>query len=65
MKRHGWNALNLNPHVVWTAGTDGQVDYLSERWREWTGKRGWESLGLIRCTLMTCRRWLRLGVAQF
>ena len=40
MKRHGWNALNLNPHVVWTAGTDGQVDYLSERWSEWTGKRG-------------------------
>ena len=40
MNRHGWNALNLNPHVVWTAGTDGQVDYLSERWSEWTGKRG-------------------------
>ena len=40
MKRHGWNALNLNLHVAWTAGKDGQVDYLSDRWREWTGKRG-------------------------
>jgi len=32
--------LNLNPHAVWTARTDGQVDYLSEHWTDWTGKRG-------------------------
>ena len=36
----GWAALNLNQHAVWTAGTDGQVDYLSEHWIDWTGKRG-------------------------
>jgi len=35
-----WCALNLNPHAVWTAGTNGQVSYLSERWMEWTGKHG-------------------------
>lgn len=40
MITHGWRALNLNPHVVWTAGTDGQVDFLSERWSEWTGTGG-------------------------
>jgi PAS domain S-box-containing protein len=40
MSSHAWNDLNLNPHVVWTADTDGQVDYLSERWNEWTGKCG-------------------------
>jgi PAS domain S-box-containing protein len=40
MCHRGWDALNLNPHVVWTAGTDGQVDFLSERWDEWTGKCG-------------------------
>ena len=34
------NALNLNLHTEWTAGTDGQVEFLSERWLEWTGKRG-------------------------
>ncbi len=36
----GWTALNLNPYAVWTAGSDGQVDYLSDRWNEWTGKSG-------------------------
>ncbi len=40
IKRYGWTALNLNPYAVWTAGTDGQVDYLSDRWNEWTGKSG-------------------------
>lgn len=40
MNPHGWDALNLNPHVVWTANTDGQVDFLSERWDEWTGQCG-------------------------
>ena len=40
MNRHGWSALNLNPHVVWTADPNGQVDYLSERWSAWTGKSG-------------------------
>ena len=37
---HRWNALNLNQHTVWTAGVDGQVNYLSERWFEWTGQLG-------------------------
>lgn len=40
LNAHRWSALDLNPHAVWTAGTDGQVDYLSERWLEWTGKLG-------------------------
>ena len=40
MNHHGWSALDLNPHVVWTADTDGHIDFLSERWREWTGKCG-------------------------
>ncbi len=35
-----WNALNLNLHTVWTADADGQLDYLSERWLEWTGHSG-------------------------
>ena len=39
-KLHGWTALNLNPHAVWTARADGQVDYLSDHWNEWTGKSG-------------------------
>jgi PAS domain S-box-containing protein len=40
LNAHGWSALDLNPHAVWTADTDGRVDYLSERWLEWTGKLG-------------------------
>lgn len=31
------NAVELNPQVSWTALPDGQIEYLSERWREWTG----------------------------
>ncbi len=37
---HRWNALNLNLHTEWTAGRNGQVEFLSERWLDWTGKRG-------------------------
>ncbi len=40
IKLYGWTALNINPYVVWTARTDGQVDFLSEPWKEWTGKSG-------------------------
>ncbi|MDO9280025.1 MAG: PAS domain-containing protein [Polaromonas sp.] len=40
IKLGGWTGLNLNPYAVWTAGSDGQLDYLSERWNEWTGRSG-------------------------
>jgi PAS domain S-box-containing protein len=33
-------AAELNPQVVWTATPDGQLDRVSQRWREWTGTSG-------------------------
>jgi len=33
-------AAELNPQVVWTASSDGQLDRVAPRWREWTGTSG-------------------------
>ncbi len=34
------HAVELNPQVSWTALPDGKLEYLSDRWREWTGIGG-------------------------
>lgn len=33
-------AAELNPQVAWTAGPDGKLDRVADRWREWTGTSG-------------------------
>jgi PAS domain S-box-containing protein len=37
------HAVELNPQTAWTAGPDGQLDRVAERWREWTGQSGFGS----------------------
>jgi PAS domain S-box-containing protein len=37
---HYRHTVELNPHVQWTAGPDGQLDRVSHRWSEWTGTSG-------------------------
>ncbi len=32
--------VELHPQVAWTAGPDGLLDHVAERWREWTGSSG-------------------------
>ena len=34
------HAVELNPQTAWTAGPDGLLDRVAERWREWTGQDG-------------------------
>ncbi|KAI9049423.1 hypothetical protein LZ554_006457 [Drepanopeziza brunnea f. sp. 'monogermtubi'] len=36
---------NIMPHLVWTTKTDGQADYFSNRWYEFTGLTEGESIG--------------------
>ena len=31
----------LLPHIVWTATSDGNVDFSNQRWREYAGERSW------------------------
>jgi PAS domain S-box-containing protein len=37
---HYRHTVELNPQVTWTARPDGQLDYVSQRWRTWTGTSG-------------------------
>ncbi|KRB64150.1 hypothetical protein ASE07_11085 [Noviherbaspirillum sp. Root189] len=37
---HYRHTVELNPHVQWTALPDGQLDRVSQRWRDWTGTSG-------------------------
>ncbi len=37
---HYRHTVELNPQVTWTAGPDGQLDHVSQRWLEWTGTTG-------------------------
>ncbi len=37
---HFRHAFELNAQVLWTARPDGQLDYVANRWREWTGTSG-------------------------
>lgn len=37
---HFHHAFELNAQVLWTAGSDGQLDYVARRWRDWTGTSG-------------------------
>jgi PAS domain S-box-containing protein len=37
---------NSIPHLVWTARTDGYVDYVNQRWYEYTGLTEEETIGL-------------------
>ncbi|NDV86437.1 PAS domain S-box protein [Aurantimonas aggregata] len=34
------HVVELNPQTTWTAGSDGWIDRVAERWREWTGSSG-------------------------
>ncbi|MES2743229.1 MAG: PAS domain-containing protein [Pseudomonadota bacterium] len=37
---HFRHAFELNAQVLWTSRPDGQLDYVANRWREWTGTSG-------------------------
>jgi PAS domain S-box-containing protein len=37
---HFRHTVELNPQVAWTAAPDGEVDQMSPRWLEWTGRTG-------------------------
>ncbi len=37
---HYRHSVELNPQVTWTALPDGQLDRVSRRWEDWTGKSG-------------------------
>ena len=39
-REHFHYAIELNTQVLWTAGIDGKLDYVAQRWREWTGSSG-------------------------
>ncbi len=39
-REHFHYAIELNTQVLWTADTDGKLDYVAQRWREWTGGNG-------------------------
>ena len=39
-REHFHYAMELNTQVLWTAGVDGKLDYVAQRWREWTGGSG-------------------------
>src|ERR1043165_5225967 len=38
-------AVDALPGLVWTADPDGQIDFLNQRWREYTGLEVDESYG--------------------
>ena len=37
---HFRHAIELNAQVLWTAAADGQLDYVAQRWTDWTGTSG-------------------------
>ena len=39
-REHFHYAIELNTQVLWTADIDGKLDYVAQRWREWTGGNG-------------------------
>ncbi len=39
-REHFHYAIELNAQVLWTADIDGKLDYVAQRWREWTGCNG-------------------------
>nr|WP_249153892.1 PAS domain-containing protein [Janthinobacterium lividum] len=39
-REHFHYAIELNTQVLWTADVDGKLDYVAQRWREWTGGNG-------------------------
>ncbi|WP_253192598.1 PAS domain-containing protein [Janthinobacterium sp. LM6] len=39
-REHFHYAIELNTQVLWTADVDGKLDYVAQRWREWTGGSG-------------------------
>ena len=39
-REHFHYAIELNTQVLWTADVDGKLDYVAQRWREWTGCNG-------------------------
>ncbi|MFM2089018.1 MAG: hypothetical protein RLZZ237_3887 [Pseudomonadota bacterium] len=39
-REHFQYAIELNAQVLWTADKQGQLDYVAQRWREWTGNPG-------------------------
>ncbi|OEZ72817.1 blue-light-activated protein [Janthinobacterium sp. HH103] len=39
-REHFHYAIELNTQVLWTADLDGKLDYVAQRWRDWTGGSG-------------------------
>ncbi|WP_230492135.1 MULTISPECIES: PAS domain-containing protein [unclassified Janthinobacterium] len=39
-REHFHYAIELNTQVLWTADVDGKLDYVAQRWRDWTGCNG-------------------------
>lgn len=39
-REHFHYAIELNTQVLWTADVDGKLDYVAQRWRDWTGGSG-------------------------
>ena len=39
-REHFHYSIELNTQVLWTADIDGKLDYVAQRWREWTGGNG-------------------------
>ncbi len=39
-REHFHYSIELNTQVLWTADIDGKLDYVAQRWREWTGSNG-------------------------